>query len=1166
MTAPQSSSDLPPGFLTGQSAPPATIVQNGSYSVAYVNTVNSYADTSNEYTVPADRYWLSVPRPMNSDFWEVLLINFRVPVSVTGISFDLYEVAQHWEFWCYPNDPQRPTTNGVFFPDATTRIPILDRSLRHLEGQMETGRVGNWYHYDFKINQTVLRTLEVRIQRINDGIVDPNALFSVGVRNMLCKREVYNENDAMIPLEPGVDPMGNIVESYVRKWDPIDAIDGNSFTFWKSAPQPSPEAVVPFYMDVRDDDGKAQRIDRLFLDPYSSGQALNMYYSTDDTVGPRRLQLTRVTPTTQVDTNWAETVGIDFRATTAFYEFPTSTFNLDSTQSLWIAGSWIPTFSSIAGPATTLTIVCDPDDRFHLRYLPLLQEFEIKWGSYTGRCAVELFSANEAINFSIRLVQVNAAGVVPGIYFQALNPRGVTISAAVSVALPDSSFPFPSLIDMKYSQGYMNKLFIKQDSPTQAEVINALNDMSTYLLPNVPQEDITTNSFAVDSLTNMVYGADFALNELGWGGTDHLYFAEKVWSPIWVDWTSERGMYYFPVPQVAKYLKLEFTGLTAEPYTIHESGITVQYASFPISVTEQNSNTFNTTTTYTNTENKSVVNGRVLYDNYYNSAQTTTSSSNSVPVYFINVGGPDIGTTPRSFDSPLVSSLTAEGHTNVYDSIYATSSTSVIAADAYYTVVSGDWLIKIGKKYNIPWKDIYNANRGLVDNDPRVDMLPSRSPGWWIFPGQQLRIPNAIMETITNTSTVTEKTVSNTTITTRRNRFTKTEVHRYEYRTAERDAAIGYFCGIREVQAFTIDYTVDEDTEVYDFPIYDTNNFVFTNMYEYAYSGGWESTADPIEIASIYPDTQLFPATGFYPQPPENYYPSAEGTWGATTFEWGDTHSDWGYEPGPINGIIESKSFNSLSFVQACSLVCYDRGLYHQVDGTEMSVVSLNTSTIPGGMWEDATYEWGDSVSVWGAQQALLAATFLTNITYANQDAAAFSRPAGTGVAGIVSPIFQVLPHARVRVSLEYYRPVATANQMVLQLVDMSEAPAENVIFEEPMHQTVAGAWTTYRTSFYTVGDIELQAAQVRVLLRGTAAETIYVGRIYPDTTTILYELSNDGGKNYYEATQVVYGSGPTTHSDIVFPTLDRELRLRVTLWDAASDFCFGCQMVPRYV
>ena len=46
-----------------------------------------------------------------------------------------------------------------------------------------------------------------------------------------------------------------------------------------------------------------------------------------------------------------------------------------------------------------------------------------------------------------------------------------------------------------------------------------------------------------------------------------------------------------------------------------------------------------------------------------------------------------------------------------------------------YTVVSGDNLTKIGQKYGISWKAIYDANRDLL-NDPDK-----------IFPGQELKIP-----------------------------------------------------------------------------------------------------------------------------------------------------------------------------------------------------------------------------------------------------------------------------------------------------------------------------------------------------------------------------------------------------------------------------------------
>ena len=46
-----------------------------------------------------------------------------------------------------------------------------------------------------------------------------------------------------------------------------------------------------------------------------------------------------------------------------------------------------------------------------------------------------------------------------------------------------------------------------------------------------------------------------------------------------------------------------------------------------------------------------------------------------------------------------------------------------------YEVVSGDSLSKIGQKYGVPWKEIYEANRDLI-KDPDL-----------IHPGWKLKIP-----------------------------------------------------------------------------------------------------------------------------------------------------------------------------------------------------------------------------------------------------------------------------------------------------------------------------------------------------------------------------------------------------------------------------------------
>jgi len=46
-----------------------------------------------------------------------------------------------------------------------------------------------------------------------------------------------------------------------------------------------------------------------------------------------------------------------------------------------------------------------------------------------------------------------------------------------------------------------------------------------------------------------------------------------------------------------------------------------------------------------------------------------------------------------------------------------------------YVVVSGDNLSKIGKKFNVKWKDIYEANKDKIKNPDHIE------PGW------KLKIP-----------------------------------------------------------------------------------------------------------------------------------------------------------------------------------------------------------------------------------------------------------------------------------------------------------------------------------------------------------------------------------------------------------------------------------------
>jgi nucleoid-associated protein YgaU len=51
-------------------------------------------------------------------------------------------------------------------------------------------------------------------------------------------------------------------------------------------------------------------------------------------------------------------------------------------------------------------------------------------------------------------------------------------------------------------------------------------------------------------------------------------------------------------------------------------------------------------------------------------------------------------------------------------------------AEDTYTVKSGDSLSKIGQHHGVAWREIYEANKGVIGDDPDL-----------IKPGQKLRIP-----------------------------------------------------------------------------------------------------------------------------------------------------------------------------------------------------------------------------------------------------------------------------------------------------------------------------------------------------------------------------------------------------------------------------------------
>lgn len=70
--------------------------------------------------------------------------------------------------------------------------------------------------------------------------------------------------------------------------------------------------------------------------------------------------------------------------------------------------------------------------------------------------------------------------------------------------------------------------------------------------------------------------------------------------------------------------------------------------------------------------------------------------------------------------------------------------TETVSAQTSHTVVSGDTLWGIAKKYlgdGLKWQAIYNANKDIVESTAKGRGYSSSNSGHWIFPGTVLKIP-----------------------------------------------------------------------------------------------------------------------------------------------------------------------------------------------------------------------------------------------------------------------------------------------------------------------------------------------------------------------------------------------------------------------------------------
>lgn len=1044
------------------------------------------------------RKWLSQPRESTDDTIEALTINFKIPLSVSEVSAEFLRESSRVEWW------YRDRSNNW--------RQILDRQRVPLGFNITGADTESWYQYKSGVYPIVAKSIQIRMKREPDGSRFP---YSLGVKNTLIKRNIYNRGDGVQQIEERQDSLGNVITSYIKDWDASRAVDDMSSTFWKSEPQPDPNAVVSFYMDMRTPEGGPVQVDKVYLDPVYRGQSLNIYHSNDEMVTERRLSPTTVMPLEDVNTEWKQTLGrVDIGGTEpSVYSFA-SHWGPHRKQDTWVGIEWSPDFESNAGPSLDPVLFSVAGNTLPAPYISYSSGDQAFVLGFQGpelsyRNTFPLLSAF-APSDTLKIVVGWIYTPESRIYVKVVNQNGdVLVDTDRKYALLPDILSFDSKIEVKGFRGLYTALIVKLEN-YQNTSGDFLQTPALYVSPDPVLPDSSTGEYPRTPLDNAIFAVDWTMQEHGTGGRDDSEYAGKVWTPIWRDFFVEKGFVYFPEPVITRYLKFEFTNLTEEPYPIYEAGIDVQYKVFPIHVEQ-------TSSQGPRLSLGSGVGGLFNFANLNGVKAVNWFDFGSVSDAFHQVFGRQYepvkitpgqsiitSAVPNTYDSPIMESRRLE--------IAATSLNRRLEFDPYilaqnesYTTIKGEGLLKIAPYTNIPWEAIQEANPGAIETTARPGALAVRGADWWIFPGQTLKIPASVMRGLTSSSTVTEVKAAST----RRVRFITTSVHRYDVRTVRRDAAVAYFAGLREITPYTSSYIAEEDRESYNFLTYTSPPWTLSRL---------EATVTDVVGA-----------------------PAEDG--------------------------IASFSFNTSSTFSKVKFDFRDSGMKSSDamwSDEDSDKLSYNTSVtdFDGSVWSDFFASWDDAETHWGSPRGLVSITVDPDRLYQGKRVLRFSRQKGSGEAGVrvrQRTNYNDKP-GKVRMRSVLYKPFDTDNEVRARLT--SNVSGE-ILFEE-LIAVPSGQWFEYESPLFPVEDGSADY-RVELILSGDDQDEVYVNDLYTEVTHISYYVAGGSGPlaelDLYDVTEL----RELPNSAFVFPEPVRSATVVATL-QSDREFLYGLDIKPTYL
>jgi len=790
-------------------------------------------------STPLVREWFSQPRASSDTTTEVVQVNFRLPLSVGEISFETQRVPVRIEIW---------------YQDRLNNWrQVFDRQRIPVSITLSASSQASWYKYRTHVYPVVAKAVQLRCTRVPDPATGSTP-YVIGIRNTLLRRNIYDRNAGRLAFEDELDPIGNVVAKYIKDWDATRAIDDQPLTFWRSAPQPDPRAVVSLYLDTRNPDGSPQLIDSLYIDPVYTQQIINLYYSNDETVGTRKLSAITLPPDTDENTDWRVNRGrwdiSSAPSGTSSYACPLAIGPMVR-QDVWVGMEWTPDFAPLDGPAQNPVLwSVTPNDPDPDQYWP-----RIVYDVGAAEVQLELTNGTDTklyqVALSPLLVPSEPLRIVVGWRY---SPETVLISVrtrtgAEIARLEDASPELPNLITLDGQMGFANfrGLFTSHIVKTEDFAVGSGTYQANPGVYVSPDPVIPTENGQIPSTTldNAVYAVDWTLQTHGSGGSHDSFYENKTWTPIWRDYLASKGRLFLPQSISMRYLKLEFTNLTSEPYPVYDAGVQTTYKVFPIQVRWQlPPRSPRSAVDADEWEPGGVQLGSELNLGYIMAPSVNWLNPSSVAQAVNAIFGNTITPVSVTTGGPLTfSALPSSTSTSTTDAVRSEEANPyVYRRDPIDPqVLAGQIIAELGNEW-IQTLTYYPTP--LYELDPGESFgpalpalqnptaLPVQGRDWWLFPGGTLAMPATVLRGLTTSSTEGGGVVLDPgeTVPTNRIRFAITSIHRYDIKTVTRDAALAYFAGVREVRALSASYIDEQDPPLFEFSAYDPNRWVFNNV------------------------------------------------------------------------------------------------------------------------------------------------------------------------------------------------------------------------------------------------------------------------------------------------------------------------------------------------